>query len=267
MLSKKRKLVCKVIVYPISFWILYFFVVNISDLYIFYHTPSLSEEELSISLNKENDLRLYSPTRVNHPEIYFYETESGRKFILKKIKGNSWVERFICRLLLAHEFSVLRSIRDLAFVSKLVGKVDEETFCIEYISPEENLELSLHQLLNIKEELSSILERLHERYIYHRDLAHLCNVVISSDHHSYVIDFGNAHQLDPILGHIIGPIYAYKERMRLFRMFFKIDPESLTNDEFRELLLYQSITRCFAPRSRLLNKLKEYEQYKKVNPY
>jgi serine/threonine protein kinase len=203
------------------------------DLYIFFHAPKIANLVLV-----EEARQALAETNPGNPIVYTIFSNLGQKLVVKETKAVSIFSKISSRFKLAREYVILEAIQDLPYVTKLVGKVHQDAFCIEYIPhlPEKVLnDLSNREMF--KKEFIETLETLHSRHIYHLDLKNIYNILIAEDFSCRLIDFGNARKLDRVMSFVMGPFLQYRDYIRALKGLFLINPELLTKQELKFLML------------------------------
>ncbi|MBM3201208.1 MAG: hypothetical protein FJZ56_02230 [Chlamydiae bacterium] len=239
--DKKRRIIQFIAWSSLSYLALHPYIIRFYDLHVFNHTPLISE--IAFVDGKTSEL---AKTRMGNPIVYKALSEFG-EVVVKETKSISPLSKISSRFKLAREYLVLQAIQDLPNVTKLVGKIDNDAFCIEYVPHLEMSALSDPQdLVRFKKQFMQTMEALHERHIYHLDLSNQYNILIGEDFSCMLIDFGNARKVDRVMSFFFEPFLKYRDDVRALKGLFLITPELLTEEELIRLLRHRSMTKYFS---------------------
>lgn len=208
--------------------------IYLNDLYIF-HTSPLASPSLTQELLKTSSLM--KTNHSSHPLVYSVKSETGELFVVKQTRPLSLKTKIISKLLIAHEYSILQALQDVPNVTHLVGKIDNDAFCMKYIPSIKKPDLNVEEAKFVKTKLTNIVNSLHEKNVCFLDLC-TSNVLFSPDLSPHIIDFGSSIKLDPLLKRVIGPYLYRKDHIHLLKLMFWIAPHSLTFEELQKLLTY-----------------------------
>jgi len=256
------KLIRRVFLYPLLAFTFSLILTLLYEVYVFYSSPLLANPFL---VKEMASMSSSLPERVDHPShpiVYPIHLETGETWVVKQINYTSFLMTIKSRFLLAHEYAILKSVEDLPYITKIVGRVNKDAFCMHYIPSIEKGLLKTEECIRIKNELKTTLKSLHKARLYHLDMANLDNIIISPDRSSHIIDFGRAARLNPILDFILGPFLSYRDFGRFFRSMYDFNPDALDLKELDQLIFYRKITNFFSSNKKdnFLDKVITYRQ-------
>jgi serine/threonine protein kinase len=211
----------------------------------------LSAPLVTIERVPTNILKSHS-TRV----VYSFDLENDEVLIVKEIHTDSWQKRIKELMKLTHEYAVLHEIQYIHSVPRVLGRVGMDGFCMEYIPSRKKECLTIEEMTSIKKQLLDLSKALHRKGIYHRDIGYRGNnILITEDLTPYLIDFGNAIKLGPVLNKIIGPLLGRKDYARVLGWAFQMHPDLLTKEELEYLLHYKTKLSRLKGRDELLENI------------
>ncbi len=139
----------------------------------------------------------------------------------------AWVRATLGRFITAREQRVYRRLAGLESVPRLLGKLDELAFILEY-RPGRSLTRSLAGSLpaGFVAELERSVAAMHERGVVHLDLRHRSNVLAGEDGHPVLIDFASAICFRPgsLAGRWIRPALVRLDQRALHKWRERLGP-------------------------------------------
>jgi len=139
------------------------------------------------------DARRATGAQLHKPEIRLYEVE-GARFVVKDGAGiHAFIKLLMSRRTQRKEVEVYKRLQGVAGVPGLLGVLDRDAFCIEFIEGETLARgLGPKRLEPAIEDLGRVIAAIHDRRVVHLDLKQKRNVVVKPDNTVAVIDFQSA---------------------------------------------------------------------------
>lgn len=131
-------------------------------------------------------------------DVLLVSTSAG-PVVVKDYAGRpGWIRRSLGRWSLAREERAYRRLEGLAFVPKLLGRIDADALVIEY-RPGVLLSRALKGSLPAEfvGELEGAVDAMHDQGVVHLDLRHRSNVLADEHGHPVLLDFASALFFDP----------------------------------------------------------------------
>ncbi len=118
----------------------------------------------------------------------------GHKYVLKTVEDMPWLLKVtLGRWLLSREISTYRRLAGLEGIPRLIARVGKDAFLLSY---EEGFPLRKETKPHIKDhsfdQLSALVEAIHERGVVHLDLGQRKNILVRPDGMPVIVDFGSA---------------------------------------------------------------------------
>jgi serine/threonine protein kinase len=162
-----------------------------------------------------------------NPDVFLVR-DGERLVVVKDFAPRSRLVRgLLGRWITSREMRAYRLLTGLAAVPRLLGRLDEFAFAIEY-RPGVLLSRSLRGKLppGFLAELRDALGAMHERGVVHLDLRHRSNVLAGQDGHPVLLDFASALCFRPggVAARVLLPWLARIDRGALRKWEQRLDP-------------------------------------------
>jgi len=190
----------------------------------------------------------------------------GETAVIKDIADRSLLYRLLIgRWMLEREYQVYRKLQGLEGIPTLYHKLDRDGFVCEYIAGDPLSSFSRDAPLptSFFDALHELVEKIHARGVVHSDLKHKKNILVTSDHKPYLVDFGasltRGARWNLLNRWLYGQFHEIdlKAVSKIRRRFSRGNPDldDLENLRQRNIMercstFYQSFYRFFSPKHR-----------------
>lgn len=159
---------------------------------------------------------------------------NGQKVVWKDFSERPWeIKNTWGRLLINHECSILKRLSGVKGIPRLIGKLNDYGFMVEYIEAEPLNKFKPETLnLLVFQKLSQLVEEIHQRGVVHLDLGQRRNILLDKNLQPYFVDFANAL-------YIRKNAFGFKH---LFNLLALIDHSALL--KFKHRYFPQELTSC-----------------------
>ncbi|TAH35816.1 MAG: hypothetical protein EYC70_12385 [Planctomycetota bacterium] len=170
------------------------------------------------------------------PAVWKVETPSGAVIVKDAAGAPTW-SRWLARWLLARERRVLERLHGVAGVPELLACLDRGAFACTLLQgrPLER-EAFARQPRAVVERLLALIERLHDRGVFHLDLRQRQNVLVDETGAVAVVDFGAAWRLGAGTRWLLGGPLGWVDRQAALKYLARYAPEELSPEEARAVL-------------------------------
>jgi RIO-like serine/threonine protein kinase len=179
------------------------------------------------------------------PSVWRVETPSG-PVVVKDSRTSRLSTRWLARWLLGRERRVLERLHDVDGVPRVVASVDRDAFAMSLVPGEPLEERSFRERPRaLVEQLRVITQQLHARRVFHLDLHQRKNVFVDETGKLYLIDFGAAITLGPVLHFCFGWLLRYVDRYAINKYLARFAPEEMSEDEARAIVRYGRVRKLW----------------------
>ncbi len=166
---------------------------------------------------------------------------NGDPVVVKDYGGKKWPQRLLGRYILWREYRNYRFLQQFDFVPRLIQRIDDLAFCIEYVDGPTVADLEGRpEYAWVPEELDRVVALLHQHRFFHLDLRKRGNIMVT-DHQLVLIDFASSFRFsrfNPIYW-LLGPVLRYTDRSAVIKWKAFIHPQSLNEQERRFLRRFE----------------------------
>ncbi len=166
------------------------------------------------------------------PDLYRVEIE-GKAIMVKDVRKKNFFYRWtLGAWLIKKELKTYSRLAGIKGIPKVFGRVDRFAFAMEYINGKEirrgeNFHPSFFR------ELERILNEIHARNVFHLDLRHKGNILVSESGEPFIIDFNSSLSLKGRgLPHcLLSPLLRNVDYGGFLKLKERVSPSLMTPEE------------------------------------
>ncbi len=186
------------------------------------------------------------------PDLFVYDV-NGEQIVVKDFARKDVMTRNIYgRITIRREAKALERLLGVTGVPQYRGRPDTFSLAMTYVPSS-----SVSPLISARKgnerfvrELQEIVRAMHERGVFHLDLKHRTNLVVTRDGHPVVLDFTSSvcFNLGWFGGRLAARFFAPGDRIALRKWKRQLAPELLTPREKRRAELERKMRKLWLPR-------------------
>ncbi|MFT7516265.1 MAG: serine/threonine protein kinase [Myxococcota bacterium] len=171
------------------------------------------------------------------PMVWLSEDLDGAKRIVKDCRGLPFYSRWLAKLIMWREYRIMLRLHGIAAVPQVRERIDSHAFSMTFMAgeplSEENFSFAPRR---ISDDLLGVIEKLHERHVYHLDLRQRQNILLGDGLKAQIIDFGSSWA--PWWGArmIFGKLLVGVDRSAALKYLVRFAPQKMTFLEAQTLL-------------------------------
>lgn len=157
----------------------------------------------------------------------------GQTFMVKDVRGRNFFLRWTLGLwLIQKEWKIYGRLEGVKNIPRPIKRIDRFAFAIEFI-PGTAIRRDENLPADFFPELKKILEEIHARGVFHLDLRHKGNILITEKGEPYLIDFNSSFsfKVGGIVHRFVFPILRWVDYGGLLKLKERASPLSMTSEE------------------------------------
>ena len=182
--------------------------------------------------------------RIYGPDVLLIRLDD-RSLVEKTYRNKCWPVRVVGMLLVSWEAFIYSRLRGISGIPVATGRPDRYTLVTSYMGGENLRSTTRKPDVAYFEELSSIIEQMHQRGVVHLDLRNRRNYGIDTSGLPYLVDFATCAYV-PWPGRL-RDILATIDWMGLLKIKERLIPEEITDEERRRLAMGRTMSNLWLP--------------------
>ncbi len=171
------------------------------------------------------------------PSVWLSVDASGERRIVKDCHGLPFYSRWLAKMLMWREYRIMLMLDGLEQVPQVREKIDRSAFSMSFMSGEPlSIENFVFAPRRIADDLLSLIEKLHQRKVYHLDLRQRQNILLGDGLKVQIIDFGASWSPSALSRVIFSNILANVDRSAALKYLARFAPNEMTYAEAKQLL-------------------------------
>ncbi|MDE0585015.1 MAG: hypothetical protein OSB63_00155 [Planctomycetota bacterium] len=171
------------------------------------------------------------------PSVWLSVDASGDRRIVKDCYGLPFYSRWLAKILMWREYRILLKIDGLAQLPQVRETIDGDAFSMNFIAGEplssENYAFAPRR---IADDLLELVEKLHQRKVFHLDLRQRQNILLGDGLKVQIVDFGASWAPSLLPRLVFGKLLANIDRSAALKYLARFAPEEMTYGEAKQLL-------------------------------
>lgn len=145
--------------------------------------------------------------------------------------------RRLGRWLLNRERRALERLDGIDGIPRVLARIDRDAFvCARVPGKPLDAEAFRRAPRELVTALHHLMDRIHDRGVYHLDLHQRQNILVDDDGRPHLVDFGAALMPGPIARALFGRLLGWVDRQSTLKYLARFAPECLEPDEARAVL-------------------------------
>ena len=180
------------------------------------------------------------------PDLNRVEVE-GRPLMVKDVRPRSLFSRWTLGLWLIHkEWKIYSRLAGIDGIPKAMERIDRFAFSMEFV-PGRPLQREESLPLSFFSDLERILRDIHSRGVFHLDLRHKGNILVSEKGEPFLIDFNSSFSFKErgLLSRFVFPILRWVDYGGLLKLKQRVSPSLITPEELSFLKRFNRIRRLW----------------------
>jgi len=153
--------------------------------------------------------------------------------MVKDVKRKNLLFRWTLGLwLIDKEWKIYSRLAGIQGIPKAMERIDRFAFSMEFV-PGKPLKRGESLPLSFFSDLERILEEIHSRGVFHLDLRHKGNILVSPKGEPFLIDFNSSFSFNEkgLLRRFIFPILRWVDHGGLLKLKQRVSPSLMTPEE------------------------------------
>ena len=171
------------------------------------------------------------------PTVWLSVDADGDKRIVKDCHGLPFYSRWLAKILMWREYRILLKLDGLAQLPQVRETIDGNAFSMNFMAGEplspENYAFAPRR---IADDLLQLVEKLHQREVFHLDLRQRQNILLGDGLKVQIVDFGASWAPSLLPRLLFGRLLANVDRSAALKYLARFAPEEMTCDEAKQLL-------------------------------
>lgn len=171
------------------------------------------------------------------PAVYCTTSSDGRRRVVKDCSALPWFSRGLARFLMGRERRLMRKLEGIDGFPVVRERIDRNAFSMDVLegavlSPD-NFRLAPRR---IADDLLRLVEKMHERGVYHLDLRQRQNILLGKGLEVLILDFGAGWAPNSVARKLFGQLLGEIDRSAALKYLARFSPDDLTVEEAEEVL-------------------------------
>jgi len=175
---------------------------------------------------------LFKGNAFGKPDLNRVEIK-GQTLMVKDVKRKNLLFRWTLGLwLIDKEWKIYSRLAGIQGIPKAMERIDRFAFSMEFV-PGKPLKRGESLPLSFFSDLERILEEIHSRGVFHLDLRHKGNILVSPKGEPFLIDFNSSFSFNEkgLLRRFIFPILRWVDHGGLLKLKQRVSPSLMTPEE------------------------------------
>ncbi|MBC8369708.1 MAG: hypothetical protein H8E25_06895 [Planctomycetes bacterium] len=171
------------------------------------------------------------------PMVWLSEDSDGIKRVVKDCGPLPFYSRWLAKIVMWREYRIMLRLAGITEVPQVKEVIDRCAFSMTFIAgqplSEENFAFAPRR---IADDLLMLVEKLHQRKVFHLDLRQRQNILLGDGLKVQIIDFGASWAPSTIARVLLGRLLSNVDRSAALKYLARFAPEQMTVDEAKQLL-------------------------------
>jgi len=171
------------------------------------------------------------------PTVWLSVDASGDRRIVKDCHGLPFYSRWLAKILMWREYRILLKLDGLEQLPQVRETIDGNAFSMNFMAGEplspENYAFAPRR---ISDDLLRLIEKLHQRKVFHLDLRQRQNILLGDGLKVQIVDFGASWTPSLLPRLVFGKLLANIDRSAALKYLVRFAPEEMTCGEAKQLL-------------------------------
>jgi RIO-like serine/threonine protein kinase len=180
----------------------------------------------------KNSECLVQGNALGKPDLNRVEVK-GRTLMVKDVRNKNIFFRWTLGLWLIHkEWKIYSQLIGIQGIPEPVERIDRFAFAMEFV-PGRPIARGESLPLSFFSDLEQMLREIHSRGVFHLDLRHKGNILVSEKNEPFLIDFNSSLSFkgSGFLRHLFFPILGWVDYGGLLKLKERVSPSLMTAEE------------------------------------
>jgi RIO-like serine/threonine protein kinase len=172
---------------------------------------------------------------------------NGQTLMVKDVGGSSLFFRWTIGFWLIHkEWKIYSRLSGIRGIPEAVDRIDRFAFAMEFV-PGRPIARGEPLPSSFFVELERVLREIHSKGVFHLDLRHKGNVLVSEKGEPFLIDFNSslAFKENGLLFHLLSPLLKWVDHGGLLKLKERVSPSLMTSEELAFLKRFNLLRRLW----------------------
>jgi len=195
---------------------------------------------------EQNFISIIKGSAFGKPDLNRVEVK-GQTLMVKDVGKKNFFLRWTLGLwLIDKEWKIYFRLAGIHGIPKAMERIDRFAFSMEFV-PGRPLERGESLPLSFFSDLERILGEIHSRGVFHLDLRHKGNILVSEKQEPFLIDFNSSFSFNEkgLLRRFIFPILRWVDYGGLLKLKQRVSPSLMTPEELALLKRFNPLRRLW----------------------
>ena len=180
------------------------------------------------------------------PTVWLSVDANGDMRIVKDCHGLPFYSRWLAKILMWREYRIMLKLEGIAQLPQVRETIDGDAFSMNFIAGEPLSPVNYaFAPRRIADDLLQLIEKLHERKVFHLDLRQRQNILLGDGLKAQIVDFGASWAPSLLPRLLFGRLLANVDRSAALKYLARFSPEDMTYDEAKQLLSWLWLRRLW----------------------
>jgi predicted Ser/Thr protein kinase len=194
----------------------------------------------------ENSECLFKGSAFGKPDLNRVEVK-GRTLMIKDVREKRFFPRWTLGLwLIQKEWKIYSQLAGIEGIPKAVERIDRFAFAMEFI-PGRPIQRGESLPSSFFEDLEQVLREIHSKGVFHLDLRHKGNVLVSENGKPFLIDFNSSFSFgrNGLLYRFLSSFLKWVDYGGLLKLKERVSPSLMTGEELSFLRRFNKLRKLW----------------------